>query len=133
MDLEDNLFQLEEFTGVYTAKNRVDIDGYSRLRCKPLAGGWAVIQDWQTPYGVVPKGFWSDGVSVPYVFRWYIHRHGVLFKAAVLHDYLYKNAIKTKSYADNAFYYSARHYKVNRFKAYFAYLAVRWFGKGNYK
>ena len=106
---------------------------YSKLHKITAGRGWILTQDWNTPYIKVPYGFWSDGVSVPWLFRWYIHRDGELLQAAILHDYLYNKAYKTKEFADESFYEAARHFKVNRVKAYLAYLAVKIFGKGNYK
>jgi len=87
---------------------------------------------WVTPYGTIPKGFISDGVSVPWIFRWFIHKRGSLLFAAIFHDWAYQTSYKTKAYADNSFYKIAIHTKANVFKAKIAYLAVKHFGKGNY-
>jgi len=105
---------------------------YSTLHKIRSGSGWLITQNWVTPFGTVKAGFWSNGVSVPCLFRWFIYVNGVLLAAAILHDYLYFYAINNKAYADNAFYKAARYYKVNVVKAYLAYLAVKLFGKGNY-
>jgi len=105
---------------------------YTSLNTIKSGSKWIVMHDWFTPYAIVNAGFVSDGVTVPYLFRWFIHQHGALFKAAVLHDFLYKNEVESKQYADKAFYNTAIYYKVNIIKAKIAYFAVKLFGKGNY-
>ena len=37
----------------------------------------------------VPKGFVTDGASIPRIFWVYLPRHGKYTKAAVVHDFLY--------------------------------------------
>ena len=106
---------------------------YSDLHKMKSGSGWLVTHDWVTPYGVIKAGFWSDGVSVPWIFRWFIHVNGVLLESAILHDYLYFYGIGSKLLADRAFYESSKYFKVNRFKAVIAYYGVKLFGKGNYK
>jgi len=121
-----------EFTGSFMVNNEVNDQGYSKLRKIRSGSGWLVTHNWVTPFGVVKAGFWSDGVSVPWLFRWYIHRNGALLPAAILHDNHYYYAINSKIFADSAFYSTARYYKVNRVKAYLAYLGVKFIGRGNY-
>ncbi len=93
---------------------------------------WRLIEDWHTPFGVVPKGFTTDGASVPRMLWVVFSPAGVLFQASVIHDHLYSNAIKTKSYADNAFKQTAIAYKARKYEATIAYYFVGWFGKGKY-
>lgn len=81
----------------------------------------------------VPSGFVTDFASVPKIIQWLIHPHGRYGKAAVLHDYLYENAIKSKAYADNVFYEAMGVLGVSQPKRWVMYQAVKRFGKGKYK
>lgn len=38
---------------------------------------------------IVPKGFQTDGASIPPIFRWFLPRWGRYGEAAVIHDWLY--------------------------------------------
>jgi len=93
---------------------------------------WRLVKDWITPYAIIPKGFETDGASVPRLLWPVFSPSGVLFEAAVLHDYLYKNAIESKSYADNAFKETSLYYKATKLESYAAYFFVKIFGNGNY-
>ena len=93
---------------------------------------WRLIKDWHTPFCVVPAGFETDGASVPRLLWAVFSPAGVLFQAAIVHDYLYNNAIKTKAYADKAFKKTAIYYKAKKYEAIIAYYAVKYMGKGNY-
>ena len=47
-----------------------------------------ILEDWTSPAGTyLPAGFVSDGVSVPFMFRWLVSPTGPVFYAAVIHDY----------------------------------------------
>lgn len=107
--------------------------GYTQLVVsKSGSYHWTVKRNWYTPYGVVPKGFVSDGASVPRIFWWVMTPTGVLFEASVLHDFLYESAWGTKGTADKAFYRTARRYGAGKLKARLAYMLVNMFGKGKY-
>lgn len=93
---------------------------------------WEVIEDWHTPFITVPKGFRSDGASVPRPLWWFLSPAGELFEAAILHDYLYNITWTIKRNADNAFRDTALSYGANKFKVYLAHKAVCRFGEGNY-
>jgi uncharacterized protein DUF1353 len=93
---------------------------------------WRLVQDWHTPFGIVTAGFETDGASVPRLLWTVFSPAGVLFQAAVLHDYLYSHAIKSKAFADNAFKLTAITYKAKMHEAMIAYHFVKWFGKGKY-
>ncbi len=93
---------------------------------------FVLTSDIITPEITVPAGFYSDGFTVPRLFRWYISRTDKGWYAAWVHDYCYTNAIKTKSFADKLFYKNLRRSNVSRFKAKIMYLAVSLFGRGNY-
>lgn len=81
----------------------------------------------------VPKGFVTDFSSVP-KYLWPIeYPLGPSAKAAVLHDYLYVNAIKDKAYADKVFREALKVLGVSTWKRNLLYYAVKFFGRGNYK
>lgn len=81
---------------------------------------------------IVPIGFKSDFASVPSALQWLVPKQGKYSKAAVLHDYLYANAIKTKQYADETFYEAMGVLGVPHIKRWVLYTAVKYFGKGKY-
>jgi hypothetical protein len=89
-----------------------------------------LVEDFTAAGVTVPAGFEFDGASVPRILWTLFNPVGELFEASIVHDYMYENAIGTKQEADNKFYEIAKMYKANR--AYFAYLAVKFGGKGNY-
>jgi hypothetical protein len=70
----------------------------------------------------VPKGFETNGASVPRVFWWFLDPATELFEAAVVHDYLL--SIKNK-HAHFIFYKVALHYGVPKYKAKIAHIAVK--------
>ena len=93
---------------------------------------WKVVQDWHTPFGVVPAGFSSDGASIPRPLWWFSHPGAEFFEASIFHDYCYENAIKSKAFADDAFYQIGRHYGAKEFKAKLAKQVVKLLGRGKY-
>ena len=92
---------------------------------------YVLLEDWKTPFGVVPKGFKCDGVTTDGL-RFLASPGGSLLEAAVLHDWLYVNRVRTKAFADKAFYRTALAYGVNPVRAWIAYQFVKYKGKGNY-
>jgi len=83
----------------------------------------------------VPKGFVCDGASIPRI-AWSIVGYpmeGDYVEAAVIHDYLYRNAIGTKVHADNVFLQAMKDLKVNIVKRRVMYWAVKYFGKGAWR
>lgn len=93
---------------------------------------WRLRKPFKTPFVTVPEDFHTDGASIPR-FAWvFADPAGELFEAAVVHDYMYTHAIKTKKAADLAFYCTAIQYKVTPWKAKLAYYVVKLFGRGNY-
>jgi hypothetical protein len=93
---------------------------------------WIVEQDWRTKFCTVKAGFVSNGASVPRIFWWLEPPAGRLFEAAVLHDYMYSNAVRHKKWADLAFKRTCELHNVNRFKLKIYCKLIQWFGKGNY-
>ena len=106
---------------------------YSQLKVSKLGeDSWLVVEPWHTPYGSVAKGTVSNAANIPLILWWFMHPTGALFEASVFHDCYYQNAWGTKTEADIAFHQIALDYGTGKFKAYLAYQAVKWFGKGNY-
>lgn len=81
---------------------------------------------------VVPRGFETDFASIPRALRWLIPTVGRYNLAALIHDYLYDNRIKSRQYADRVFLYVMIKSGVTRVKAYTMYYAVRLFGTSHW-
>lgn len=95
----------------------------------------------------VPKGATTDFASIPRIF-WSIYPpYGLYGKAAIIHDYLYRNGgyinIKedglpifmknfTRIECDEIFLDGMECLGVNKFTRYAMYRMVRWFGKNSY-
>ncbi|EHG2952127.1 DUF1353 domain-containing protein [Salmonella enterica subsp. diarizonae serovar 53:r:z35] len=80
----------------------------------------------------VPAGFITDLASVPRIFWTPLPTDGKYAKAAIIHDYLYDNALRTKKEADLIFLDEMTVLGVPKWKRIVMYLAVRWFGRGMY-
>jgi hypothetical protein len=80
----------------------------------------------------VQKGFTTDFASVPRAFWSIFPPHGKYAKAAVIHDWMYKNAYKNKEFADKTFYEAMLVLGVNKKTAWIMYNFVKIFGKGTY-
>ena len=81
----------------------------------------------------VPAGYVTDLTSVPR-FLWSIFPpHGKYAKAAIVHDYLYTNAIGTKAWADEVFCEAMGVLGVPHWRKYLMYWSVRLFGRGRYE
>lgn len=86
-----------------------------------------------TPELTLSPGAKSDGFTVPWYLTWYVKKVDVGWVAAWLHDECYRKAIKSKDFADRwIFYKYLRKCGAPRKKAKHMYLAVKYFGKGNY-
>jgi len=89
-------------------------------------------------YIKVPKGFVTDGASIPRI-AWTIIGSpftGRYRNAAVIHDYLYTVQTCSRWQADRIFYQAMRALKVSPWRRSLMHLAVRSFGWipwGNYK
>jgi hypothetical protein len=81
----------------------------------------------------VPAGWVTDLTSVPRVL-WAIYPpHGKYAKAAIIHDYLYEQAIGSKEAADRTFLEAMTVLGVSRVTRTVMYWTVRWFGRGNFR
>lgn len=81
----------------------------------------------------VPAGTVTDLATTP---RWIwsvLPPFGEYAKAAIVHDYLYQQAIGSKRYADEVFLEAMTVLGVPRWRRTVMYWAVRVFGRGNYK
>lgn len=79
-----------------------------------------------------PKGMKTDFASIPRVFRFFITGHDRTRKAAVIHDYLYHNAIGTRKRADRIFLEALEESGVSSVKRRAMYWAVRIGGRGSW-
>jgi hypothetical protein len=83
----------------------------------------------------VPKGFETDGASIPRLF-WPIVGHplnGKHARAATVHDYLYFTGEGSKESADRIFLEAMKTDGVSKLRRNIMYYAVKWFGKGSYE
>ena len=93
--------------------------------------------EWKGKTLVIPKGFKSDGASVPRFFWRSVFPPGDTraLRAAFAHDYIYRNHPWkwSKADADNMFYDLLRAEGIPYFKAQKAYWGVRLFGGNAWK
>lgn len=80
----------------------------------------------------VPVGTVTDLASTPRLLWAIFPPHGKWAKAAIIHDYLYDQAIGTKRWADDIFLEAMTVLEVTSWRKYLAYWAVRLLGRGNY-
>ncbi|EAS5299210.1 DUF1353 domain-containing protein [Salmonella enterica] len=80
----------------------------------------------------VPAGFITDLATIPRIFWSLMPPDGKYAKAAIIHDYLYDNALRTKKEADLIFLDGMTVLGVPRWKRMIMYYAVRLFGQGMY-
>lgn len=80
----------------------------------------------------VPAGYETDLASVPRCLWMIFPPHGRYAKAAIVHDYLYSQAIGTKAFADNVFNEAMVVLGVPKWRRLTMYWAVRCFGRGGY-
>lgn len=81
----------------------------------------------------VPVGMITDLASTPRMLWAIFPPHGQYAKAAIVHDYLYQQAIGSKAWADRVFLEAMEVLGVPRWRRVVMYWAVRLFGKGNYR
>ena len=80
----------------------------------------------------VPRSYVTDLASVPRALWTVFPPHGRYAKAAIVHDYLYSNAIGSKRWADRVFFEAMGILGVPKWRKWTMYWAVRLFGRGNY-
>ena len=81
----------------------------------------------------VPVGTVTDLATVPRLLLALFPPHGRYAKAAIVHDFLYAQAIGSKAYADRTFLEAMEVLGVSRFTRMVMYWTVRLFGRGNYR
>ncbi|EOG2822191.1 DUF1353 domain-containing protein, partial [Salmonella enterica] len=81
----------------------------------------------------VPAGFITDLATIPRIFWTILPPDGKYAKAAIIHDYLYDNALRTKKEADLIFLDGMTVLGVPKWKRTVMYWAVRVFGIGRYR
>lgn len=81
----------------------------------------------------VPAGFVTDLATIPRIFWTILPPDGKYAKAAIIHDYLYDNALRTKKEADLIFLDGMTVLGVPRLKRKVMYWAVRVSGRGMYR
>ncbi|EJR6247694.1 DUF1353 domain-containing protein, partial [Salmonella enterica] len=70
--------------------------------------------------------------TIPRIFWTILPPDGKYAKAAIIHDWMYDNALRTKKEADKIFLDGMTVLGVPRLKRKIMYWAVRWFGRGQY-
>lgn len=80
----------------------------------------------------VPAGTMTDLASVPRLLWALFPPHGRWAKAAIIHDYLYAQAIGSKAYADRTFLEAMKVLGVSWVVRTTMFWAVRVFGRGEY-
>lgn len=80
----------------------------------------------------VPVDYVTDLTSVPRALWSIFPPNGRYAKAAIVHDYLYSNALGSKAWADKVFLEAMTVLNVPWWRRHLMYWAVRWFGRGAY-
>ncbi|EBH4413765.1 DUF1353 domain-containing protein, partial [Salmonella enterica] len=80
----------------------------------------------------VPAGFITDLATIPRIFWILLPPDGKYAKAAIIHDWMYDNALRTKKEADLIFLDGMTVLDVLKWKRTIMYWAVRLFGRGMY-
>lgn len=80
----------------------------------------------------IPAGTVTDLASVPRILWAIFPPHGRYAKAAIVHDYLYAEAIGSKAYADRVFLEAMEVLGVPLVRRKLMFWAVHWFGRGAY-
>lgn len=105
------------------------------LIVRPLRGKalYCVERDWTYGRFTVPKGFHTDGASIPRIFWTLIGgpNRACFMEASVLHDWLYVKRSTplgptvSQKEADDIFYGLLKKNKVHPFRSWLMWLAVR--------
>lgn len=109
----------------------------TKLKLKPVNNGKCILEA-DYIYSIngflitVPKGFITDGASIPKSLQWIYDPYGKYIKAAVIHDYLYSKYNDTginRTLADKIFDFIMKETGVNGKTRRKFYVAVKYFGK----
>jgi hypothetical protein len=74
----------------------------------------------------------SDGASIPWYVRWLLKKGGPLFTPSVIHDIGYGRGLMIRKKVDDIFMEAMILNKVERWKRYLIYKAVRLRGASRY-
>ncbi|HAK0655771.1 DUF1353 domain-containing protein [Salmonella enterica] len=80
----------------------------------------------------VPAGFITDFATIPRIFWTFMPPDGKDSKTAIIHNWIYDNALRTKKEADLILLDRMTVLGVPKWKRIVMHLAVRWFGRGMY-
>ncbi|EAA7874378.1 DUF1353 domain-containing protein [Salmonella enterica subsp. enterica serovar Weltevreden] len=80
----------------------------------------------------VPAGFITDFATIPRIFWTFMPPDGKYSKTAIIHNWIYDNALRTKKEADLILLDRMTVLGVPKWKRIVMHLAVRWFGRGMY-
>ena len=102
---------------------------------------WILLEDLEYHVGspdsgdviLVPKGFVTDFASSPKWTWWLVPPFGRYSPASVLHDFLYRNHIKTKQESDNIMLEAMIVMDVPRWQRNLIHWSVRTFGNSSWK
>lgn len=109
----------------------------TKLNLKPINDGKCILEA-DYIYSIngflitVPKGFITDGASIPKSLQWIYDPYGKYIKAAVIHDYLYSKYNDTginRTLADKILDFIMKETGVNGKTRRKFYVAVKYFGK----
>jgi|ETNvirenome_6_85_1030632.scaffolds.fasta_scaffold46492_4 hypothetical protein len=115
-------------SNLYLARYKVPLRGPEDIAV--LTDSFKVV--WKGTCIVVPKGFATDGSSVPRIARALVDRMTGI-EASVVHDYLYATQKKPKDYADDLFNAMlAENINVSWMQRHAMYRAVQVFGRQAY-
>ena len=102
------------------------------LRFDVATNRFVLIEDYVTPEITVPKGEYTDGATIPQLASMLVKQFDRHLPACIVHDYMYRNAIVSKAYADDVFHRNLLRCGINVATAEVMYRAVQAFGKGSY-
>ncbi|EHI7918926.1 DUF1353 domain-containing protein [Salmonella enterica] len=102
---------------------------YNTLSCHYVNLGYRICEDINENTGLACR---PDLASVPRIFWSLMPPDGRYAKAAIIHDYLYDNALRTKREVDRIFLDGMTVLSVPKWKRTVMYWAVRLFGRGKY-
>jgi hypothetical protein len=80
----------------------------------------------------VPIGFITDGASVPRIFQSVIPRWGTYGKAAILHDFLYRDKAFARCRCDAIMKDAMNTLQVSKWQKFIIYTSIRVFGWGSW-
>jgi len=91
---------------------------------------WELVNDYVSSDGIsVPKGFITDGVSVPWPLIVFMSPTGLLFPAAIVHDYMLISTNYDWKLANEQFAKELQYINTSRFRKICALTAVKCWGK----